>query len=115
LVCRQTETGYGRFEEKDDHYFTVRERACGVGSDRIREEYKMTRSQALREALRRYLAAMRSLPALEEPSPDELEALREAEEEFARGGGRGLRAVLHDAPTLPSPACGGGLGRGQPG
>jgi metal-responsive CopG/Arc/MetJ family transcriptional regulator len=64
--------------------------------DRIREEYKMTRSQALREALRRYLAAMRSLPAPEEPSPDELEALREAEEEFARGGGRGLRAVLHD-------------------
>jgi hypothetical protein len=83
--------------------------------DRIREEYKMTRSQALREALRRYLAATRSLPAPEEPSPDELEALREAEEEFARGGGRGLRAVLHDAPTLPSPACGGGLGRGQSG
>ena len=74
--------------------------------DRIREEYKMTRSQALREALRRYLAAMRSLPAPEEPSPDELEALREAEEEFARGGGRELRAVLHDAHTLPSPACG---------
>jgi hypothetical protein len=64
--------------------------------DRIREEHKMTRSQTLREALRRYLAAMRSLPAPEEPSPDELEALREAEEEFARGGGRGLRAVLHD-------------------
>jgi metal-responsive CopG/Arc/MetJ family transcriptional regulator len=64
--------------------------------DRIREEYKMTRSQALREALRRYLAAMRSLPAPEEPLPDELEALREAEEEFARAGGRGLRAVLHD-------------------
>jgi hypothetical protein len=64
--------------------------------DRIREEYKMSRSQALREALRRYLAAMRSLPAPEEPLPDELDALREAEEEFARGGGRGLRAVLHD-------------------
>jgi ferric-dicitrate binding protein FerR (iron transport regulator) len=46
--------------------------------DRIREEYKTTRSQALREALRSYLAAMRSLPAPEEPSPDELEALREA-------------------------------------
>jgi ribbon-helix-helix CopG family protein len=81
--------------------------------DRIREEYKMTRSQALREALRRYLAAMRSLPAPEEPSPGELEALREAEEEFARGGGRELRAVLHDAPTLPSPACGGGGNRAE--
>jgi len=64
--------------------------------DRIREEYNLTRSQALREALRRYLVAMRHLPAPEEPLPDELEALREAEEEFARGGGRGLRAVLHD-------------------
>ena len=64
--------------------------------DRIRGEYKMTRSQALREALRRYLAAMRSLPAPEEPLPDELEALREAKEEFARGGGRGLRPVLND-------------------
>ena len=69
--------------------------------DRIREEYKMTRSQALREALRRYLAAMRSLPAPEEPLPDELEALREAEEEFARAGGRGLRAVLHDLERRP--------------
>ena len=75
----------------------------------------MTRSQALREALRRYLAAMRSLPAPEEPLPDELEALCEAKEEFARGGGRGLRAVLHDTPTLPSPARGGGLGWGQSG
>jgi hypothetical protein len=25
LVCRQTETGDGSFEEKDDHYFTARE------------------------------------------------------------------------------------------
>jgi metal-responsive CopG/Arc/MetJ family transcriptional regulator len=64
--------------------------------DRIREEYNLTRSQALREAVRRYLAALRRLPAPEEPLPDEVEALREAEEEFARGGGRGLRAVLHD-------------------
>ena len=64
--------------------------------DRIREEYNLTRSQALREAVRRYLAAVRRLPAPEEPLPDEVEALREAEEEFARGGGRGLRTVLDD-------------------
>ena len=64
--------------------------------DRIREEYNLTRSQALREAVRRYLAVMRSLPAPEEPLPDEIEALREAREEFARGGGRRLRAVLDD-------------------
>jgi len=64
--------------------------------DRIRGEYKLTRSQALREAVRRYLVEMRSLPAPEEPLPDEIEALREAKEEFARGGGRRLHAVLHD-------------------
>src|SRR5215469_1846477 len=75
---------------------------------RIRQEYKMTRSQALREALCRYLAAMRSLPAPEEPLPDELEALREAKEEFTRGGGRGLRAVLHDTPPFPPPHAGEG-------
>ena len=63
--------------------------------DRIREQYNLTRSQALREAVRRYLAVMRSLPAPEEPLPDEIEALREAKEEFARGGGRRLRTVLH--------------------
>jgi hypothetical protein len=64
--------------------------------DRIREQHNLTRSQALRDAVRRYLATMRRLPAPEEPLPDEVEALREAEEEFARGGGRQLRAVLHD-------------------
>ena len=64
--------------------------------DRIREEYNLTRSQALREAVRRYLAVMRSLPAPEEPLPDEIEALREAKEAFARGGGWRLRAVLYD-------------------
>jgi metal-responsive CopG/Arc/MetJ family transcriptional regulator len=69
--------------------------------DRIREEYNLTRSQVLREALRRYLDALRRLPSPEEPLPDELEALREAEEEFARGGGRGLRAVLHDLERRP--------------
>jgi metal-responsive CopG/Arc/MetJ family transcriptional regulator len=69
--------------------------------DRVREEYNLTRSQALREALRRYLFAMRSLPAPEEPLPSELEALREAKEEFARGGGRGLCAVLHDLERRP--------------
>ena len=63
--------------------------------DRIREEYNLTRSQALREAVRGYLAVMR-LPAPEEPLPDEIKALREAREEFARGGGRRLHAVLVD-------------------
>ena len=69
--------------------------------DRIREEHHLTRSQALRDAVRRYLATMRHLPAPEEPLPDEVEALREAEKEFARGDGRQLRAVLHDLERRP--------------
>jgi hypothetical protein len=69
--------------------------------DRIREVHNLTRSQALREAVRRYLATMRHLPAPEDPLPDEVEALREAEEEFARGGGRQLRAVLNDLERRP--------------
>jgi metal-responsive CopG/Arc/MetJ family transcriptional regulator len=64
--------------------------------DRVCEQHNLTRSQVLREAVRGYLAALRRLPPAEEPLPDEVEALEEAEKEFARGGGRELRAVLHD-------------------
>jgi hypothetical protein len=44
---------------------------------------------------------MRRLPPSEEPLPDEIEALREAEAEFARGDGRPLRAVLDDLERRP--------------
>ena len=64
--------------------------------DRVREQQRMTRSQALREAVRWYIDAMQRLPPAEAPLADEIEALREAEEEFARCGGRPLRDVLHD-------------------
>jgi metal-responsive CopG/Arc/MetJ family transcriptional regulator len=64
--------------------------------DRVREWQNLSRAQALREAVRWYVRTMRQLPPPEEPLPDELEALREAQEEFARGGGRRLRDVLRD-------------------
>jgi hypothetical protein len=64
--------------------------------DRVRERQNLSRSQALRQAVRWYVGAMRRLPPAEEPLPDEVQALREAEEEFARGGGRPLRNVLRD-------------------
>jgi metal-responsive CopG/Arc/MetJ family transcriptional regulator len=64
--------------------------------DRIRERQNLSRSQALRQAVRWYVGAMRRLPSAEEPLPDEIEALREAEEEFSRGGGRPLRDALRD-------------------
>jgi hypothetical protein len=60
--------------------------------DRVREQQSLTRSQALRW----YVGAMRRLAPSEDPLPDEIEALREAEAELARGGGRPLRAVLDD-------------------
>jgi metal-responsive CopG/Arc/MetJ family transcriptional regulator len=69
--------------------------------DRVRERQNLSRSQALRQAVRWYIGAMRHLPPPEEPLPDELQALREAEEEFARGGGRPLRDVLRDLDRRP--------------
>ena len=69
--------------------------------DRVREQQRLTRSQVLRQAVRWYVGAMRHLPPPEEPLPDEIEALREAEAEFARGGGRQLRAVLDDLECRP--------------
>jgi len=47
------------------------------------------------------VSAMRRLAPPEDPLPDEVEALREAEAEFSRGGGRPLRAVLHDLERRP--------------
>jgi metal-responsive CopG/Arc/MetJ family transcriptional regulator len=69
--------------------------------DRVRERQNLSRSEVLRQAVRWYVGAMRHLPPAEEPLPDELEALREAEEEFARGGGRPLRDVLRDLDRRP--------------
>ena len=64
--------------------------------DQVRERQKLSRSQALRQAVRWYIGAMRRLPPAEDPLPDELQALREAEQEIARGGGGPLRDVLRD-------------------
>ena len=69
--------------------------------DRVRERQNLSRSEALRQAVRWYVGAMRHLPPAAEPLPDELEALREAEEEFARGGGRPLRDVLRGLDRRP--------------
>ena len=69
--------------------------------DLVRERQNLSRAQALRQAVHWYVGAMRRLPPAEEPLPDELEALREAEAEFARGGGRSLRDVLRDLDRRP--------------
>jgi metal-responsive CopG/Arc/MetJ family transcriptional regulator len=69
--------------------------------DRLREQHSLSRSQALRQAVRWYVSAMQRLAPPEDPLPDEVEALRDAEAEFSRGGGRPLRAVLHDLERRP--------------
>jgi metal-responsive CopG/Arc/MetJ family transcriptional regulator len=53
--------------------------------DRVCERQSLSRSQALREAIRWYVGAMRSLPPAEEPLPDEIEAIRRGKEQIARG------------------------------
>jgi len=53
--------------------------------DRVCERQSLSRSQALREAIRWYIGAMWSLPPAEEPLPDEIEAIRRGKEQIARG------------------------------
>src|SRR5436190_15115882 len=53
--------------------------------DRVSERQHLSRTEALREAVRWYVEAMRRLPLAEEAAPDEIEAIEEARKEFARG------------------------------
>jgi metal-responsive CopG/Arc/MetJ family transcriptional regulator len=55
--------------------------------DRVREREHRTRSEILREALRRYItiAERGRMIRVEDALPEEIEAMRRAEEEYARG------------------------------
>jgi len=53
--------------------------------DRVREHRSLSRSKALREAVRWYIGAMRSLPPAQDPLPDKIEAIRRGKEQIARG------------------------------
>ena len=53
--------------------------------DRVRDRQSLSRSQALRQAIRWYIGAMRFLPPAEEPLPDEIEAIGRGQEQIARG------------------------------
>src|SRR5271166_3618317 len=53
--------------------------------DRVCNLQSLSRSQALREAIRWYIGAMRSLPPAEEPLPEEIEAIDRGKEQIARG------------------------------
>jgi metal-responsive CopG/Arc/MetJ family transcriptional regulator len=55
--------------------------------DRVREREHRTRSEILRDALRRYITVAerdRMIP-IEDALPEEIEAMRRADEEYARG------------------------------
>jgi metal-responsive CopG/Arc/MetJ family transcriptional regulator len=64
--------------------------------DRVREAHHLTRSQALREAIRQYIAAgTRRIPVVD-PEPGEIEAIARGEEAIARGEYVTLGELLHE-------------------
>ena len=57
-----------------------------VAFDRVRMRNNLTRAQALREAIRRYVSqdSDRQIP-VEDATPDEIEAIEEGQAQIARG------------------------------
>jgi hypothetical protein len=63
--------------------------------DRFRELQQISRAEAVRKAIRWYIAAMRRLPPVEDLLPDEVEAIQRGEEEFALGECRRPEDIQH--------------------
>jgi metal-responsive CopG/Arc/MetJ family transcriptional regulator len=70
--------------------------------DRIRKRDNLTRSQALREAIRRYVSQSpdREIP-IEDALPDEIEAIEEGQAEIARGEYVLLDDLKHELDRPP--------------
>jgi metal-responsive CopG/Arc/MetJ family transcriptional regulator len=64
--------------------------------DRVRRLQSLSRAEAIREAIRWYIGATGRLPPAEDPTPDEIEAIRQGEKEFARGECRRLEDVQRE-------------------
>ncbi len=66
--------------------------------DRVREREHRTRSEILREALRRYITVAERDPMIprEDALPEEIEAMRRAEKEYARGECVRLEDLQHE-------------------
>ena len=73
--------------------------------DRVRERQRLTRTEAVRAAIRWYVGTVGSLPPAEDATPEEIEAIRRGEEEFARGETRRLEDVQHE-PGIANSAAG---------
>ena len=64
--------------------------------DRVSERQHLSRAEAVRAAIRWYIGALGRLAPAEDPTPDEVEAIRAGEAEFARGETRRLEDVQHE-------------------
>ena len=66
--------------------------------DRVRKREHRTRSELLREALRRYvtIAERSHMIPVEDALPEEIEAMRRANEEYARGKCTRLEDLQHE-------------------
>ena len=64
--------------------------------DRLRERYKLTRAQAVREAVRHYIAAGTRVIPVVDPEPGELEIINRGEAAIARGEYVTLEDLLDD-------------------
>ena len=71
--------------------------------DRISERERRTRSEILRDALRRYITVTergRMMP-VEDALPEEIEAMHRADEEYARGECVRLEDLQHELGIKP--------------
>jgi len=71
--------------------------------DQVRERQKLSRAEALREAVRWYISAMRSLPPAEDPLLDEIEAIDHGQQQIARGEYTLLQDLKHEMGRPPKP------------
>jgi metal-responsive CopG/Arc/MetJ family transcriptional regulator len=68
--------------------------------DRVSERQSLSRAEAVRAAIRWYIGAVGRLPPAEEPTQDEIDAIRVGEAEFARGETRRLEDVRNELGLL---------------
>jgi len=69
--------------------------------DRVSGRQNLSRAEAVRAAIRWYVGAIGRLPPAEEPTSEEIEAIRVGEAEFASGEARRLEDVQHELGLPP--------------
>jgi metal-responsive CopG/Arc/MetJ family transcriptional regulator len=71
--------------------------------DRVSKRQRLSRAEAVREAVRGYIIAMQSLPEAEDPLPDEIEAIEKGQQQIARGEFTLLTYLKHEMGRPPKP------------